>query len=82
MHWFPMTVPTARGDAAADGLEPPCMVVVGRVVELPVEEGDRLRRGDTIAVLDSTSMVPKIASFCSPTALSIWAMPIPKVCRE
>ncbi len=28
------------------------------------------------------STMPRIASFCSPTAPSIWAMPIPKACRE
>jgi RND family efflux transporter MFP subunit len=35
--------------------------IIGRVVELPVDEGDRVRRGDLIAVLDSEDLRASLA---------------------
>jgi RND family efflux transporter MFP subunit len=35
--------------------------IIGRVVELPVDEGDRVRRGDLIAVLDSEDLRAALA---------------------
>ncbi len=50
------TVLTATGYTYARTRAAVGAKIIGRVVELPVEEGDRLRRGDVIAVLDSDDL--------------------------
>lgn len=50
------TVLTATGYTYARSRAAVGSKIIGRVVELPVDEGDRLERGDIIAVLDSDDL--------------------------